>query len=691
LTEATPTRPRLSIVIPTFGRAKALADHVGRIRAQVARDFSSDVFEIILVDDHSPDNSWPAIESLCRQWPEIRGVHLAWNSGQQHATLAGLRASSGMIAVTMDDDGKDNPADIRRLVDNLEQGLDVVYAVPGPAKKAKGRWIRRLGTAAKEWLVDRLCHKPPGIRLTSFRALSRPSLDRLCADKRSHVYLSATLLEQPVRIGQVAVTGPEGPDLPSGYTLGKLLRLILQLAWHYGPWNRPETPAKAAQYVIDQRCGWPDVAEKSDPNSQSNAKTLMMLGASLAQLPGIRLAKAMGHRVVTCDDRPDSIGHREADAWAMASTFDSQAVLLAARTHRIDGIMTMGSDQPVLTAAQVAAALKLPGALDVETARSVTDKRFMKARFMALGLPTVPSVVLGREKAQQGCTDFLSGLVSPLVIKPVDSQGQRGIYVVDSPRMALDRLEDVLSFSRSDEILVEQYYPGDEVTVSAWIHAGQTTVLALTDRISFQDRDRLGVCLSHEWPSRHRDQWGPELVRLTKEITKGFDLPEGPFYGQFLIGDKGVLINEIACRIGGAFESQFIPRLTGFDLTATQIALALGQEPTRDQWAALERCDVLADSRYLSVQLFFANPCTIARLTPLEAVRACPGVLDAGYHVKEGQTMPLIQDATARIGYCIVEAESKEQLELRLKALYNVLHVIDTAGENQIIHRPLEV
>ena len=436
---------------------------------------------------------------------------------------------------------------------------------------------------------------------------------------------------------------------------------------------------------------------------------LMMLGASLAQLPGILAARAMGHEVVTCDDRPDSIGHRYGTHHAHASTFLPEDVLAQARHFAVNGIMTMGTDQPVLTAALVANKLGLPSLLDVETARAVTDKRVMKRLFDRCGIPAVPWTLYRRG----GCSGPvpLRELTLPLVVKPVDSQGQRGIFLLSCHDEVPAHLDRVLAWSRADEILVESYYPGcskvpfpdgqdpsgehggyrpnSEVTVSGWVCHGVARVLSITDRVTFPEPDRLGVCIAHELPSRHLSRYGQALCDMTQAIVSGFDIREGPLYFQFLLGAEGIRVNEVACRIGGAFESQFLPRVTGFDLTGVQIRSVLGEPVSESQWTALQEFDVFAPGPAVSVQLFFAEPCTISELTPISLVKACPGVMDAGYHVQVGQVIHSVRDATTRVGYCVVEAPDRTILEERLRTLYAMLFVRDAEGNNRIVHRPV--
>ena len=227
-------QPWLSVVIPTYGRAKTLASHIAAVHACLCNDFPGRRFEIIVVNDASPDQTPAVLAELGARIPAVRILNLEQNLGQQAATRAGLAQADGAVAVTLDDDGKDDPADIVRLVDLLSAGYDVVYGIP--EHEADLAWHRRTGTVIKEALLGCLCHKPKGIRLTGFRALNRVTVDRIVADSRHHVYISATILEKPVRIGQVEVTAPVRNA--SGYSLAALARLLLRIALWYGPLYR---------------------------------------------------------------------------------------------------------------------------------------------------------------------------------------------------------------------------------------------------------------------------------------------------------------------------------------------------------------------------------------------------------------------------------------------------------------------
>lgn len=411
---------------------------------------------------------------------------------------------------------------------------------------------------------------------------------------------------------------------------------------------------------------------------------LMILGASLAQKVAIEKAKAMGHHVLTCDYIPDAVGHRIADQAFTTSTFDVEGVLALAQSQSIDGIMTLATDQPIYTAAYVANRLGLPNHLSPQTALRVTNKWKMKEVFDQHHIPAPRWMVY-----QRGINDGeLDAFDYPAVIKPVDSQGQRGVYHVQTPEEVRALYTDVLSYSRQNHVLVEVFYPHEEITVTGWVCAGETRVLSVTDRVTFQEKDKIGICLSHEYPSKHYAKHREAIFTLTRELVEAFGIEAGPIYFQYFMGAEGLKVNEVACRIGGAFEAEYIPVLTRVDICALQIETALGLSVNAE---ALKAAEMQTPNGALSVQLFFAEPCRLTRVPTVEELQALDGVLDVGFNFKVGDELKPITNATARVGYAIVRGNDPEQLELRLQTLYQHLRLEDEQGNNRIIHRSIKL
>jgi len=395
-------------------------------------------------------------------------------------------------------------------------------------------------------------------------------------------------------------------------------------------------------------------------------KKLMILGAGSCQVNAIKRIKSLGYTAIASDYNEDSIGKQYADTAVLADTFSYEETLKAAEAHHIDGIMTSGTDQPVLTVAKVASKLSLFSYLDEETAFNVTNKKAMKAIFKKIGIPTVDYQIINKKSKIK--------IKGPYVLKPLDSQGQRGIHYCESELDVYECIDDTLSYSKLDEVLLESYYENKEVTVSGWVRDGQVHILTITDRVTFTTKAQLGVCLSHEYPTIHQSHL-PELKDYTYQICRGFNIDKGPIYFQFLVGNEGVKVNEIACRIGGAYEDVTIPMVTGVDILSMQIEESLDHE--------VEFCRK-DNNLVFSTQLFFCKPGRISHMTPIEKMLEQGTIVEMGYNYTIGNLIPETENASARAGYMIIKADSEVDLVVAIEKAYDALGIYDDK-ENLVI------
>lgn len=402
---------------------------------------------------------------------------------------------------------------------------------------------------------------------------------------------------------------------------------------------------------------------------------LMVLGAGKLQVNAIKRAEELGYAVLAVDYNETSVGKEYSTYQGLASTFDYDACLKLAREYAIDGIMTVGTDQPVLIAAQIAEALDLPFYISSDVAKAVTNKKYMKEIFIDHDIPCVQSVIYRGDDA------VLKDLKEPLVLKPVDSQGQRGIFLVEEKFHVKDKFHESLSFSREDYILVEEYYEHTEITVSGWVSKGQTYILSITDRVTFDELSKLGICISHEYPTYQQKTVQKEAVSLTEKIVSAFGIKEGPIYFQMLVGDEGVKVNEIACRIGGAYEDYFMPVVTGVDLLKMNIDYCMGNSV---DISPFKEHDFFSSPYCLSAQLFFANPGKIDKIIGLDDLLNKDHVITAGINFHEGQIIPETENATQRAGYFVTYAKDENLLISQLNEGFDTLKFMSN-GENLVI------
>lgn len=404
-------------------------------------------------------------------------------------------------------------------------------------------------------------------------------------------------------------------------------------------------------------------------------KKIFVLGGSNCQKNAILYGKSLGYEVIVADYSETPVAGRYADQLIPVSTFDAEGCIHAAKEIGIDGVLTMGTDQPVLTAALVSAALQLPSAISPGEAMTVTNKRNMKAIFKANEIPTVDYKLIHAGSSHGDIGD----LSSPVVLKPLDSQGQRGVFRLDDKHLAFQYLDQTLSFSRENEALLEEYYPSDEITVSAWIHESQLTILTVTDRILLQDPVHIGICTSHRFPSRHMGKY-KEIKAISEKIVTAFGLKNGPLYIQMLIGDKGIMVNEVAARIGGAFEDVIIPRISGFHILDAVFRISLGMEV---DMTPLKDFDCSRSGVEASVQLMFADRGIISSITPVEELLQLEHVIDAGYNYQPGDEINSIENATARFGHCVLVSDSGcGAIDAAIDQFQRKFQILDKKGNN---------
>ncbi len=211
----------VSFVIPCYRSAQTIGKVVEEISVTLER-LKQYRYEIILVNDASPDNTFEVIRSLCEKRKEICGVNLARNFGQHAALMAGFRYAHGDIIVCLDDDGQTPAEEVPKLLARLEEGYDVVYARYEIKKHSA---FRNFGSHVNEWMTRVMLGKPKELYLSSYFAVKRFIVDEMLRYTNPYPYVIGLVLRATKNITNVDVKHRERQVGTSGYTIGKLLAL----------------------------------------------------------------------------------------------------------------------------------------------------------------------------------------------------------------------------------------------------------------------------------------------------------------------------------------------------------------------------------------------------------------------------------------------------------------------------------
>lgn len=213
---------KVSFVIPCYRSENTITGVVEEIEKAMAALKAVYDFEIILVNDSSPDNTMGTIRKLCEEKKNIIGIGFARNFGQHAALMAGLRQASGDYVVCLDDDGQTPADEVSKLLDKLEEGFDAVYA-KYEHKQHSG--FRNLGSKVNELMTRVMLEKPKDLYVSSYFAVKRFIVEDMIRYENSYPYVIGLVLRSTKNITNVVVNHREREEGSSGYTLKKLFAL----------------------------------------------------------------------------------------------------------------------------------------------------------------------------------------------------------------------------------------------------------------------------------------------------------------------------------------------------------------------------------------------------------------------------------------------------------------------------------
>lgn len=211
----------VSFIIPCYRSKNTLPKVIEEINTTMA-GMDSYRYEIILVNDSSPDDTINVIRELCAKQKNITGIDLAKNFGQHAALMAGMRQSKGDIVVCLDDDGQTPADEVGKLLDKLDEGYDVVYASYG---KKKHSLFRNFGSKVNELMTRVMLGKPKELYVSSYFAVKKFVVEDMIRYEHSYAYVIGLVLRATKNIANVEVNHRSRTEGTSGYTLKKLLGL----------------------------------------------------------------------------------------------------------------------------------------------------------------------------------------------------------------------------------------------------------------------------------------------------------------------------------------------------------------------------------------------------------------------------------------------------------------------------------
>ncbi|MHB1454429.1 MAG: ATP-grasp domain-containing protein [Saccharofermentanales bacterium] len=391
-------------------------------------------------------------------------------------------------------------------------------------------------------------------------------------------------------------------------------------------------------------------------------KKLLIIGASILQLPAVTKAKQLGYFVGVIDYNPEAVCVKLADEYFNVSTIDINGVVKVAEKFRPDGIITLATDMPMRAIAAACKKLRLPG-ISPETAIKATDKGEMIKAFEAHCVEH-PQYHIAITKSELG--EISNKVGYPCIIKPTDSSGSRGVVLVKN----LYELERAYTYSVEQSlgggVIIEEYMCGHEVSVEVIVTDGEPYLIAITDKLTTGSPHF--VEMGHSQPSMLDSA---DLIRigdLAYRAVKSVGIKYGSAHVEIILTPSGPKMVELGARLGGdCITTHLVPLSTGVDMVEAIIKIACGEKP-----------DITPKLNKGSAIRYFDVPCgVIMGITGEDEACALDGVREISFVKNVGDLVGAIVSSTDRVGFVIAQGkDASEAIDICEKAMNKIGFVI---------------
>lgn len=371
-------------------------------------------------------------------------------------------------------------------------------------------------------------------------------------------------------------------------------------------------------------------------------KKIAIIGASYLQEPLIERAKELGYETHVFAWAANDVGEKSADFFYPISIVEKEEILEKCREINVDGICTIASDLAVIVVNYVADKLGLVGN-SLESTELSTNKHSMHMAFEANNDPAPKSILVSSVE------DIKEELMYPVIVKPLDRSGSRGVYKVPCYEQLKDAIEGAKVHGFIKRVLVEEYVEGREYSVECISYKGQHSLLAITEKYTTGSPHFIET--GHVEPADIGENLSEQIRKTVFHALDSLKVEFGASHSEVRIDEAGTIkIIEIGARMGGDFiGSTLVHHSTGIDYVKAVIDIAMGKTPDLTPDESIRGC---VGVRYI------LNESDIEEYWETKSDKAClildediPGTLDGE-----------VTDSASRFGYFIFKAGDRPRI-----------------------------
>lgn len=304
-------------------------------------------------------------------------------------------------------------------------------------------------------------------------------------------------------------------------------------------------------------------------------KKLLLLGGAFQQIPSILKSKELGFYTITCDYLPENPGHKFADEYHNVSTTDKEAVLALARRLKIDGIVCYASDPSAPTAAYVAEKMGLSGN-PYDSVYLLTQKDLFRKFLAEHGFNTPRA---GGYNTLKEAESEINQFKFPVMVKPVDSSGSKGVVKIFSKEELSAAVEEALQYSRQKRFVIEEFIvkKGYQVSGDGFSVDGKLVFTSYGNELYSGKGTREYVALGEFWPTLLTPEQKDKVDKAIQDLITALGMKTSAYNIEVILDkDDNVYVLELGPRNGGSYIPQLIQYATGVDMVEYTIKAAGG-------------------------------------------------------------------------------------------------------------------
>lgn len=305
-------------------------------------------------------------------------------------------------------------------------------------------------------------------------------------------------------------------------------------------------------------------------------KKLLLLGGSRYLIPVIEAAHKLGCYVITCDYLPDNTAHKFADEYVNVSIIDKDATLAAAQKLEIDGIMSFACDPGVVTAAYVAEKMGLPFQGSYEATSILQDKGLFRQFLTDNGFNVPHAKRYTDKKAPYQDVDFFNW---PVIVKPVDSAGSKGVTKVETPDDLAEAIETAVGGSHNAAFIIEDFltFKGYHSSADPFTVDGKLQFVTYSDQLFDKEAENPYTPAEIIWPSTMSQSDQDYLTAETQRLMDLLHMGTGIYNIETCVGSDGKpYLMEVSPRGGGCKIAELQRMAFGVDLIENEVRKAIG-------------------------------------------------------------------------------------------------------------------